>query len=1595
MFAPSSSDDDGASRDDCSAHLETLTRLACRAQTLVADLLHAADAQDVTFQLDRHPERVDALFDFEYLRRPSACDARLSATPALRRADETCRAACQSRVWRAYRSFANVVRWRDAFVAFCESLRERDVAGESSSEDAGRADRSYDSDTRHDVTDDDTDDTDDGSFANAETPRTSPRPRRRSARRNDDENEKETKPPHASSRTPSFRAASRDFAFREATRELVSVFASALLIIQTRFDVSFLERVVVQRARWRWSNVERQTSSNVERQERVKSSSVHAATRAEDPPEWDAVVALCRSVSASAIGTYGRKDTQHTKDTKDTKDTRHTTSFGSTQNVLRGVPGAGAFARFGLPAFIAELALESCADDLARSRRELGPGRGFGITRKQKDGTVCPSEDDARGAREACLCLFFAPETLQRDHGFMRDVVDAHFARAFVVHAGPPGGGLIVDLATVWFPFEAARRALADARALCVARWSDSPSEAEVARAGSSWTAAALPDALNPEDAAAAHLVSEHAASLRDAAADVSARLSRWSAAANAYTFGDAEPETPTFKKNVAALVSAEFEPSLASLRAANAAAAWLFAHAHAEDGAFRGAFAKHAPAPESAVDALLDVAELERVLGEALASALRAKNETWTRAVARAAANAEALAALSRDDGGDDDDAETSTTTRPAPGESTPTKRVINRTGVPKTSPKTPKTPARVGARARYAKIRARLDALPASVSPALDSSTVAREVASIARALERVEEEEASKAASTVKRARDGRDDADDESRFARARAHAGALFACLATARQAASLHAGQSRALEATREGRFRGAGTGCVDRGVLDEHVPYLRSRLAADPGLSAKKIVALVAKLARAAERRTLRPFDLLLRAESERSERSESHLLRGISRRRVSAYYARDVTAFAEDVLRAAPEKALDALDACLFSFRDFEDSEVYDANAIARSRSARLALAAASAKAAALADSLLRVPRVRVFAAWLDPRAVLAGGLRRALRRRVASATREAARRFDVLETGVFGGASARDATPAEFTATLELCRGRIARHAAAFEMAAEYFCAGGTQSDARCVAAVAEEETRDAVREGRATRESQEGGSSSFDEDMGSDDDDARDGRSLFRDLASDDDDLASDDGASDDFRRSRFLERNLEIAADETRTSFVGASVRELLRQTDPRRARFLDARSGYVAIPAAAFGPLTGVFSHDIATTKQLGPATFDCLADILGAAGVRVARARLAARAEDATASTLAFYGDKMAGAAAAVVARVVAAAGPYRSYPLASSVHDANDAADTAIAEASRVFAEASFFAEMREGCVDAGHASLASRVLASSTAARRREFARGARRAREAAATLFRVKTDVASDVSGVSRHGRITSSREDVDQWSTLLFLFTLSALPSYARDSQSGKLVPRRDVARSDAPDAAALVVGVLSVLHRLDANATNPGLGPDGAPQGGDFEETSFAGGTFRPDGRSSRTDFDRSGFDPVSDEEDETEQKKEVGPFVSAYLGCLARHLRRFASRRGASAARGVGAAPSSIAGAFSAALETAKHAMESGAGKSTSAFGAGVGAAAAESSACAEWLETACRLGTIPRRALYAHAPPYVLDNASTRWEE
>ena len=236
---------------------------------------------------------------------PSAYDAQQrGAAPRTR----PCRAACRPGVARG-RSFATssggaTRSWRSA-------VASRPTSPANPPPRTPVAPTGPDSDTRHDVTDDDTDDTDDGSFANAETPRL--RPRRRSRRT-------------ANEGVAARVRAACDSAFREATRELVSVFASALLIFQTRFDVSFLERVVVQRARWRWSARRRRTS-RARRGERSRRDARGGSAR------WDAVVALCLSISASAGGTGPN----------DTKDTHHTTSFGSTQSVLgRSAPGVRA-----------------------------------------------------------------------------------------------------------------------------------------------------------------------------------------------------------------------------------------------------------------------------------------------------------------------------------------------------------------------------------------------------------------------------------------------------------------------------------------------------------------------------------------------------------------------------------------------------------------------------------------------------------------------------------------------------------------------------------------------------------------------------------------------------------------------------------------------------------------------------------------------------------------------------------------------------------------------------------------------------------------------------------------------------------------------------------------------------------------------------------------------------------------------------------------------------------------------------------------------------------------------------------------------------
>ena len=161
--------------------------------------------------------------------------------------------------------------------------------------------------------------------------------------------------------------------------------------------------------------------------------------------------------------------------------------------------------------------------------------------------------------------------------------------------------------------------------------------------------------------------------------------------------------------------------------------------------------------------------------------------------------------------------------------------------------------------------------------------------------------------------------------------------------------------------------------------------------------------------------------------------------------------------------------------------------------------------------------------------------------------------------------------------------------------------------------------------------------------------------------------------------------------------------------------------------------------------------------------------------------------------------------------------------------------------------------------------------------------------------------------------------------------MLFLFTLSALPSYARQARirmSGSASRRRAFRRA----------GRRRARRGRALGASQAGRERSGgikarrfrAPRGQNVVRSDAS--SERCDVEESRTDFE-PGFErePVFHDQDETRAKSRRALRLRAYLGCLARHLRRFASRRGATAARGVGTAPSSIAGAFSAALETAR----------------------------------------------------------------
>ena len=173
----------------------------------------------------------------------------------------------------------------------------------------------------------------------------------------------------------------------------------------------------------------------------------------------------------------------------------------------------------------------------------------------------------AQQASALYLVLYFAPDLLHDGVGVVREIVDKHYADAFVV---PYGAGHLADLTHVWANYDAARTALANVV---------TPRQMET-------RLAALEARMKP-------LAEELGEYLADGVL------------------------TEEFVLN-------NIDGLLDALREANVSARWLLLHGSAVNPALRAVFSRRAPGPEAVIDLLLDAAELEMHMKVLCASAAR-----------------------------------------------------------------------------------------------------------------------------------------------------------------------------------------------------------------------------------------------------------------------------------------------------------------------------------------------------------------------------------------------------------------------------------------------------------------------------------------------------------------------------------------------------------------------------------------------------------------------------------------------------------------------------------------------------------------------------------------------------------------------------------------------------------------------------------------------------------------------------------------------------------------------------------------------------------------------------------------------------------
>ena len=1318
LFPPNPGDDASTSRENENAtHLTALTHLACRAETLIANLLHASDLADDTFGLRLHPERADVLFDFGYLKDVDGFEEDISTSPSLSRTDRTCRQSCQSNVAKVFSHFANVVRFRDDFVDFTNAFDD----------DARRAQTVYpygtDTEYRGDSSDEDDSDANALDFTREFTVHTLPLFSAADDARVDVKLDSKTK----------LQKQSNDPAIDSLLLETCSSFAYMLLIVHERFDWRFRERVCI--AHLRWSS-----------QSKLKVDT------------FDEVVDLCRGESENLESRASSKYPAHV------------------------------FAKFQLPKRVVQYVVN-------RYRRVESVGMLSNDPRNNteqvwfRDDEEEYSEDDYDShvdsistwrARQMCLVLLFAPDVLSNDFSAMRDVVDTHFPETFVISVG---AGHVVDLSTAWSEFHAARRALGNAKG-----WVESAEEESGGTIdGLENSSGTLNNrssffTSNSRQISAARLVKRRAFRLTELSTRVRDRLF------------EIDEKNDGDEESNASRVACAFEQHLALVTHTNANIQWLLTHAHAVDSQFRNIFSTHAPDPSFVMDTLLAVSKFELVLERSVKLAERTKQGRWSRAIRNAVFSVKALSGCIEDEeetygvdevnkqsSKDTHDAATPSATPITTPVATPTKLNLS----------TPKTPKHTTQRARYDRIKGRMEALSDTVE--LKNAThQAREVLSIARSLERAEESEADKM-----RRGETADDAAVASTRRNARAHATSLFECLQTMHHCVSLDSKSVTRLTRVTDMSYAS--------GLLQEHVPTLKSKLITDPGRFTDLFAAFLEKCNSAVETKLVRfdgigvdcdedddfrdvdcMHDTRMRKQSncKQSKQSLSNW------RAVSAYYSDEVISFAASVFDACAERTFAILDEIVKDDEpeySYDDEYVFDENL--ESENDRLQLVEALHEVSTLVEGVLSLPPVRIGVQILNSVDVLKTGLRKQLRHKIAGCFDETLR-FTVLETSVFGGVTERPCTSTEFYEQLVKLQQKTKKLDSVFRRAVRYF------SNVDLGINAVDEETNEVLSYFVYTE------------------------RDVFfvRHGGGDRLGYESSDAISDKLAQLLFSQRS-EKEKDSSDVSYfspldlkgpctcVGRLVEGLLRHTDPGTSRFVDHAIGWVNTHTNGFNE------------TSLGPRTMKVLFKTFGPVGIAGVQKLI----DDQTIKQLNEVTEL-------IVEEVITKDGALwsvtdsvawvlhsDSFGTEYSYGDDSDDGKIHLASAVEALRSSPVFTEIRSACLSIGHQKLLHETL----------FVAYNREVRVNGGVLHGMVESVAlggsSDYTSDSQFPepkKQNSEREKIvsSRVAAFLHLFTLSELKSFYHDDVKGVLMPKN---AHVTPDATPLIIGITEVLEALD------------------------------------------------------------------------------------------------------------------------------------------------------------------------------